>query len=668
MTSVYDIAGNTPQANPLYPLPPDYESLSAAGQREARLALVSDHLTPYRLTMAWLFFRRYYLWGIPEEYDHIRFYKSWVESPPFHSRMVYDMGRYALNAVVAPRGFSKSTIIALEIPTLLLLTRRGRFAINLGLSTERLMERTVGEIRRQLEENPLLRADFGVVKPRRTKGKWSDSALELVNGNSLFGLPIMGKKRGLRPNLFIFDDPEFDKDNQASQEALINMFDIILTKQVLPMLKTGCGVYWIGTLVSRKSFLYKIFSGEDARFEGWNRVLYAACRKVKDRYLDLLWPQGADEDFLRNMELLIGSANFASEFLGAPPSHTDRLLQVDKDLNTYTVEGVKSYDALQTMDPFDEESEVKVRFAMKRKSSVVVATADELQRLDEEPPIVWKTEKYDRWVSRLMRILFIDYALSVSRYSDYTSMLVCGMCKDDIVWPLDLQVGRWDPAVVNDRAMAMAEKWRVHMICPESVAVQYALAESLRNKVKMQEGEKFRHSCSVVLLDYGGRKISKADRIAGLQKFFNARRIKLPFGQLFMESWSWRQLYQQINDFTLDLSLLDHDDAIDTLAMFQYSPYGWGRTVAPEPTVLTPLDRLALGQLYFPDGQVPFPVASTIPLQEIPLEIIFKAREKFLQHSRDGGTMAIGGTARRRRLPNRFDAARPVLITTGFRS
>lgn len=650
---VYDIRGNTPEENPLFPLPPDYETLSAQGQKEARLAVVSDHRTPYNLTMAWAFFRRYYLMGIPPEYDHLSFYKGFVKSPPFHYQLIYDLGRYPRNAQVAPRGSSKSTLISKEVPLLLMLTRTGRFEINLGLATERLMERTVGEVRRQLEDNPLIVDDFGRMKPKKGKGKWSDSTLELLNGNSLYGLSIMGKKRGLRPNLFIFDDPEFDKDKTEAQEVLIQQFDTILTKQVLPMMKRGCGVYWIGTMVSRKAFLYKMFSGEDSRFEGWNRVLYVACRKEKNKYVDLLWPEGMDENYLREQELLIGSANFAGEYLGSPASHTERLLQIHPELNTYTVEGVESRDAYEVMDPFDESVKRTVTYCMKKyeKGSIIP--------LSDEP--VRKEEPYVRWVSRMTRMMFIDYAMTTSSLSDYTSIMVVGMCKDDVVWPLDLFVGRLDPAYVNDKAMAMAEKWKVHMICPESLSVQYALADSLRTMIKNNDGVRGLN-CSVVLLDYGGRRISKGERIAGLQKYFNAHRIKLPTGKIFMDSWSWRQLYQQINDFTLDLSMLSHDDAIDSLAMFQYSPYAWGKTIAPEPMTLTPLDRLASGDLYYHSPYATYPVAASIPLQEIPLEVILSARGKALQKNNPLPIMALGGNHRRSRKANRFDIKRPMVV------
>ena len=115
----------------LYPLPEDYEDLTFEGQKAARLAVLHRQDTSQHLVEAWNFFRRVYLGGVGP-----LFYKNgFEESPDFHYQMVYDLGKYARNADAAPRGSAKSTVIGLEIPLLLSLTRP-HYEMSLGLATD----------------------------------------------------------------------------------------------------------------------------------------------------------------------------------------------------------------------------------------------------------------------------------------------------------------------------------------------------------------------------------------------------------------------------------------------------------------------------------------------------------------------------------------------------
>jgi len=248
---------------PIWPLPRDYGELSADAQKQARLAVLHNQSTPYDLVVAWDFFRRCYLAGAGK-----LFYKnSFEESPDFHYEMIYDLGQYGRNAEGAPRGSAKSTVVALEAPLLLALTRP-HYEMTIGLATDRLVEERFDKLMQQFVENELILQDFGEMKPPRGWKIWNHHQLSLMNGAIIKGLSVMGKKRGGRPRIFFLDDPENDpdSDSQAAAQAVIEKFEMIMFRQIIPMLESGSSIFWTGTLINRRSFLYHAVSSDDPRF------------------------------------------------------------------------------------------------------------------------------------------------------------------------------------------------------------------------------------------------------------------------------------------------------------------------------------------------------------------------------------------------------------------
>lgn len=286
------------RSNPYWPLPVDYADLTAEGQKLARLSVLCDQDTPEKVVIAWDMFRRLYL---AQSRESMFYKKGFSESPDFHFNMVYDMAQYARNVYAAPRGSAKSTVITEEMSLLLSLTRPF-YEITLGLSTEKLMMDRFDNIMAQLQNNELIAADFGNVRPKRGEALWNHGHLALTNGSTIRGLSVMGKKRGGRPKLFILDDPENDpdSDSESSRMAVIEKFEMILFKQIIPMLESESSIFWIGTLIDRKSFLYRATTGDDPRFDYWNRkVLKALAYDENDSSkVYILWPSKWPKDVL----------------------------------------------------------------------------------------------------------------------------------------------------------------------------------------------------------------------------------------------------------------------------------------------------------------------------------------------------------------------------------
>ncbi|KKN54802.1 hypothetical protein LCGC14_0588560 [marine sediment metagenome] len=535
--------------HPLWPLPRDYHELSSEGQRMARVATVTMQRTPYELVTAWDFFRRVYLGQTKEQ---VFYKKGFQESPEFHFDMVYDLGAFARNAVAAPRGSAKSTVIAIEMSLMLALTRPF-YDVMLGLSTDREVEKRFDQLQQQFQGNELILRDFGTMQPKRGHGIWSRHNLHCTNGASISGLSVMGKKRGGRPNLFILDDPENDpdSDSETSRLTVIQKFEMILFKQIIPMLEHGSSIFWIGTLIDRKSFLYRAVTGDDPRFDFWNRkVLRARSWNKKKKKWNILWPSKWPNEVLEARLGEIGSAAFASEYCNEPISAQDRILQIDENKNEYTVD----------VDSFDWHNPLV--------QTGLVKWAEREDKPGEIRSYTQMTKPFNEHVGPMYRILLFDHASGLGNYNDYSCVMVLGFDTTGTLWILYVWAGRAKQAALITRIYETGLAWRVRVMGIEAVGTQKDLVEVLAEKQQEEEalhGHPWRARVFPVLYP---SKESKPDRIASLECRFGPGRIKYPAH--LQHKWPYDQLYAQTNDFTNDLALLQHDDVIDTLAMSKY--------------------------------------------------------------------------------------------------
>jgi len=611
--------------NPHFPLPLDYADLTRDGQRQARVAVVCKQETPEDLVTAWDFFRRYYLERTPPGF----FYKRLLPSPKFHYQSVYDLGKYRQNLMAAPRGGAKSGVLATEVP-LLMSIGNSHFATAICLATDSMVEERFATFQQQITENENIIEDFGLLKPvsRQGTGKiWNLHILKFTNGSVIRGFSVGGRKRGARPDLFILDDPEYDAANPVSAEKLRSQFETTLFRVILPMLEDGCAIFWVGTIIDRRSFLYWAFTSEDTRLQYWNRRLWAAARRDGDTFVDLLWPEKWNVDDLKRRQGEMGIANFNAEFLNDPVSDEDRILEIHPELSTYTVEGGIP------LHPFSENDSPVVKYHMRERGS------------DE---IVPQETTIGELVSSLYRMTFVDYAFSLDTTADYSCILVIGFDKQDILWVLDLWVGRTQLAPLHHLIWAMSQKWAVHSICPEAVMIQAALVENFKEKLEQQTAGQGWRPRGVYPVKYPAA-LKKEHRIATLQPRFDSHRIKIPANPEFRDRWPWSELHHQISDFTLSMAMLTHDDVVDTLAMHQYIGHHSGVSSNYEPTVPSLTTLVSEGHLYEPNSGIPYITAMTTQeLASVVESIMLKKLEGQESY-------------KHRRVSNRFDSRRPFL-------
>jgi len=544
--------------NPWYPLPPDYEDLTEDGKRLARLNAVRLQETPEDLVHAWRFFRECYL-----KPQAARWYKFWKPSPPMHYQMVWDLGRYPRNAWAAPRGFSKTTVLR-EIALLLTLTRP-HFYVSLIHATIKKYRKSMDTLKWQLEHNPLLRADFAPyfgesLRPKRGDRPWGAEIMRLPNGSLLEGGSVEGALRGDRPDLLILDDVEYDDDEGGSDPTvLLADFETLLFKTLLPMLTEGSAIFWIGTLISRKSYLYTVTKGSDPRFQFFNRrVLSVITDDGK-----LLWPERWSHETIESMKELYGTVAFQSEFMNNPGTTAAKLFRVHPEYGVYSVDGSphKLPNPLESGDTLTYTKRVR--------------HGEQYTNVTERVP-------FGEFTRRLYRIMTVDYIRKPSPTSDYAAILVVGYDDEDTLWVLDLFLERVAGGTFLREIFKMAFKWQVRVIGTEAVSIQEDVARETAAFVKemaVQAG----YAPRVLPIKYARRRlnpgapptsITKAERIAALEPRFLRHQIRLPIHR--RQEFAIAQLWHQIENFTLDLSLLRYDDALDTLAMTQYVPHRRG--------------------------------------------------------------------------------------------
>ena len=546
--------------NKWYPLPYDYPELTSEGQKQARIATLCNQTTPMKMVEAWSLFRRLYLKPTPEGF----FYDSFKESPPFHYELIYDCGMYSRNALAAPRGFAKSTIIGLELPALLLLTRK-YFKIVMGLSTDKLVAGRFEKFMTLFSENSLIIDDFGILKPLRGEGMWNHHHIHLNNGSEIEGFSVGGRKRGARPNLFILDDPEYDPESSSRSAALlqIDKFENVLFRQIIPMLRKGSGIIWIGTILNSRCYLHYACYEEDPRFKSWNRKVYASGLAEGAS----LWP---DEWSIANLEarrLEIGSAAFAAEYDNTPASAQDRLLVIDPIKNEYTLQA--DGQAISTITPLSGEG-------------IITWNEKDPQTGEFQPQTMVQKDLY----AKLFRVVLFDYGEGLSPHHDYSCALVLGFDNRNNLWVLDGWMGRAKRPKLLHTIYELGSKWHVKVIGLESVALQGNLPDAMEEYLSTYNPDPDRWHPHIMGIKYPPN-VSKADRISGLEWRFLPGRIKYPHH--LKDKWPFKALYAQTEDFTEDLALLRFDDAIDTVSMNQYVVHTKGnRTTAPPipPTIV----------------------------------------------------------------------------------
>lgn len=604
------------EGNEWWPLPPDYSTLTARGQRAARINAVLSQASAEDYVGAWSFFRSYYLF--PPATPVGLFYKHGVlPSPPAHYQIIGNLGTYQLNAIAAPRSFAKSTLLR-EINLLEVLSRP-HWEIVLFLAKDSFVAEQLDIYKAMIEHNERIIEDFHwfwgqqtgrmSLKPRRGQGLWSNHVIKLTNGSSILGLPIMGAALGKRPHRIRFDDVERDKSLVKEPTEQIEAFRNMLMNVVYPMAEEGCGIDIFGTLLSRRSFLFWVMDTEDPRIStNWARLkLGVRVNGVN------IWEEKMGDDWQQRQKATMGVAAFNTQYMNEPATEHERVLRVHERLNTYRVEGT---DTAYYEDPLSSKSVLL--------SSVLTGYEDHEQ---SRPVASNVTRLFGDAVSRMYRFITVDFASTVSDHSDRSVIHVMGLenSKDyrDTLWSLDLFSDRVRQHDLVQRIFQLAVKWKVRVVGVEAYGPQAELYERIQIDLPSMFGLGNGIVPPVIPIRFPP-SMEKADKIRGLEWRFSQFRVKLPAHRRAEPGYF--RLFDQIENFTDDLALLQHDDEIDTLAMHQI--IGKPRPQSG-PDVSQPgsnlFDLIKIGRAYDDYG---IPVLAGLDINDIPPDVLAAALQR----------------------------------------
>jgi hypothetical protein len=618
------------EGNPHYPLPPDYPVLSEDGKRKARLNALCLRETPMDYVRAWSLFCRYYLESLEEG--------SWYQPPfypsaPFHYAMVHDYAAYPFNLYIYPRGYAKSTRIR-ELVMLDLLTTPYLPILVVKVGETHIADMS-DPIRYQIENNERIIFDFGVQKPPRAHGSWSSHRFSLVNRASADFRPIKGAVLGKRPRKVIMDDAEYDPVLDICPSDLTDHVEKFVFGALRPMLRRGGSMLIAGTLFNRKTFVYRFsqMGEDDERAAYWNRCVYSCY----DEEGNSIWPEAHSLADLRDLERQLTPAVFAAQYLNAPGTSDDRLLRVHPKMSAYMV---REHDDLLPDRPLLSQSKL-VSWVRKSEKSPIEDSV-EIER------------DFGQTVSRMHRVALVDPARGQTKKHDFSAIIIVGRehseTYHDTLWVLEAWQGKVPEAKLLDQIWYMSARWRVRVIGIEALSVQQSFVDRCVSDYLVR-AEKEQWMPRVFPVTYAGEiKRDKGTRLAGMCWRYEQFRIKFPLER--RDDKYWKDLFHQIEHFTEDLSLLDHDDMLDALHMYPYVVRPKGKYTEQAPDVSDqPLERLKRGQLVHPRGG--YRIADAFNASEIPLDVaeqMIAARLRSDEARRRAGFVRIKGTGLTRRI------------------
>ncbi|MDP1662818.1 MAG: phage terminase large subunit [Phycisphaerales bacterium] len=183
-------------------------------------------------------------------------------------------------AVVAPRGHAKSTVVTLAYALWAVLVGKEQFVV-VASGTEAQSSRLLEHIRKQLEENRLLRMDFPQLATASRNAPWRRNSLLIPGGGMLMAFSTLQNLRGIRhrehrPTLILCDDLE-DRNSVIVEEQrhkLGSWFDATLLKAGTPETR----VVVVGNILHHDSLMANLLANPT-----WQSLRYRAIEKFSKR-------------------------------------------------------------------------------------------------------------------------------------------------------------------------------------------------------------------------------------------------------------------------------------------------------------------------------------------------------------------------------------------------
>lgn len=191
------------------------------------------------------------------------------------------------NVRAAPRGHAKSTFVSFAFPLWCICYGYKQTIIVISCSAD-MARLFLTRIREELEFNELIKNVFGKLQGT---SKWNNSEILTSTGVYCVGKGAGQQMRGLnfksRPDLVIIDDLE--SEESVATETQRATLDKWFSSAVMKMGAPNCDFFFIGTVLSYDSLLYKLLTLPT--YSMWQRKIYRAVIKFSDSTLWLEWEE-----------------------------------------------------------------------------------------------------------------------------------------------------------------------------------------------------------------------------------------------------------------------------------------------------------------------------------------------------------------------------------------
>lgn len=234
--------------------------------------------------------------------------------PPYNGRALISEHQQEWSDIVtthkracflASRDHGKSFFFSLALPIWTAWKNPSRSTV-ICTASEPGVKRVIGELRKEIEENPRLEH----LLPKGKKQKWSETSIRLANGHTIYGLSAGSKVRGYHPILLICDDmlSETSVWSETERRRETDFFFYVLTPMPVP----GAPLFVVGTPMHALDLYHDLSNN--------TQYLYKRYAAINDNG-EALWPERYPLEALeRKREEVQSNIRFAREYLCKPMS------------------------------------------------------------------------------------------------------------------------------------------------------------------------------------------------------------------------------------------------------------------------------------------------------------------------------------------------------------
>lgn len=389
-------------------------------------------------------------------------------------------GRLALGA---PRDHAKSTIATLAFPLWSLLCKREPLIL-LVSGTDTQATELLQHVRRQLEENPLLLADFPELADAKKSAPWRKGALLLPTGEMIRAYSANQNPRGIRngkqrPTLIIADDLE-DRNSVLSQDQrskLHTWFNATLINSGTAETR----VVVVGNVLHDDSLMANLL--DPAISPMWRAMRYQAVEKFCPRQ-DLwdFWGRinGGTEKFEEETGAPAAKrfldANRAAMLAGTQVLWPQRYSY--EDLMRKRMDGEGVFQAEFQNEPMDPETCIFARAKMSYWDDVPLTSAQFLKRFGFAFGRCHPGEFFGACDPSLGRN---------PEKGDYTAIVILFRpSNSNVCYVIEADIERWGPEAAMNRITQLCKIYPVRRFVVETNQFQQILYSNLKCRLEAE--------------------------------------------------------------------------------------------------------------------------------------------------------------------------------------